>query len=193
MSEILVVEDQVIGVVVDADQVVAVAGGEDSVVVALSEADQIVSVMIDGIEQIEVIESQSPAIEQIVAIESGPQGKPGMDSVDLPITAAVAIGGQRVIATDEQGMAVYADNLTRYKTVIGISTGAAAQGDMVTVKPSGKIDDSSWNWNPGKGLFLGHQGLMAQDAPDTGAIVPLGFVVTPMRIFISIGSRIERE
>ena len=193
MSEILVIEDQVIEVVVDGDQVLAVEGGEDSVLVVLSEPDQNVSVTIDGIEQITVIESIGVAIEQVSAIESGPQGRPGMDSVDLPLVAAVAIGGQRVVATDEQGMAVYADNLTRYKTVIGISTGAAIQGAVVTVKPFGRLEDSSWNWTPGKGLFLDQNGIIVQDAPSAGAIVPLGFVVTPMRIFISIGSRIERE
>jgi len=163
MSEILVAEEQVIGVVVDGDQ------------------------------QIEVIESAVQIIEQAAVIESGPQGRPGMDSVDFMIEASMAIGGQRVIATDEQGMAVYADNLTRYKTVIGISTGAAIQGAVVTVKPFGRLEDSSWNWNPGKGLFLDQNGVVVQDAPSAGAIVPLGFVVTPTRIFISIGSRIERE
>jgi len=40
---------------------------------------------------------------------------------------------------------------------------------------------------------LDQNGVVVQDAPSAGAIVPLGFVVTPTRIFISIGSRIERE
>ena len=77
MSEILVIEDQVLEVVVDGDQVLAVEGGEDSVLVVLSEPDQTVSVSIDGIEQITVIESIGVAIEQVSAIESGPQGIPG--------------------------------------------------------------------------------------------------------------------
>jgi hypothetical protein len=193
MSEILVIEDQVIEVVVDGDQVLTVEGGEDSVVVVFSEPDQIVSVLSDETEQITVIESPGQIVEQVTAIESGPQGRPGIDSVDLPLVAAVAIGGQRVVATDGQGMAVYADNLTQFKTVIGISTGAAIQGALVTVKPFGRLDDASWNWTPGKGLFLDQNGIIVQDAPSVGSIVPLGFVVTPKRIFISIGSRIERE
>ena len=162
MSEILIAEDQVIGVVVDGDQ------------------------------QIEVIESAVQIIEQVAVIESGPQGRPGMDSVDLSIMAAVAIGGQRVIATDEQGMADYADNLTRYKTVIGISTGAAIQGAVVTVKPFGMLEDSSWNWDSVKGLFLGQNGLIVQEAPDTGAILSLGHVAGAEAIFIIIGEYVER-
>jgi hypothetical protein len=193
MSEILVVDEEIIAVVVDEKQVLTVEGREDSAMVVLGGPDQIVSVNFEGTEQIEVIESPGQIIKQIAVIESGPQGRPGMDNVDLPLVAAVAIGGQRVVATDEQGMAVYADNLTRYKTVIGISTGAANQGAVLTVKPFGRFEDSSWNWNPGKGLFLDQNGLIVQDAPSVGAIVPLGFVVTPKRIFISIGSRIERE
>ena len=77
MSEILVIEDQVLEVVVDGDQVLAVEGGEDSVLVVISEPDQNVSVTIDGIEQITIIESDDVAIEQVSAIESGPQGIPG--------------------------------------------------------------------------------------------------------------------
>ena len=89
-------------------------------------------------------------------------------------------------------MAVYADNLSRYKTVIGISTGAATQGAMVTVKPFGRLEDSSWNWNPEKGLFLGINGLIVQDAAETGAIVPLGHVAGADAIFITISEFIER-
>jgi hypothetical protein len=193
MSEIIVAEYQVIEVVVDRDQILTVEGSADVVVAVLSGPEQVIAVLADGTAQMAVIESVCPVIGQIAVIESGPQGRPGMDSVDLLIEAAIPVGGQRVIATDEQGKAVYADNMKRYKTVIGISAGAAVQGAMVTVKPFGRLEDSSWNWDPGKGLFLDQNGIIVQDAPYAGAIVPLGFVVTPTRIFISIGSRIERE
>ncbi len=49
------------------------------------------------------MKARGPAIVQVAVIESGPQGRPGMDSIDLSLVAAAAIGGQRVIATDDQG------------------------------------------------------------------------------------------
>jgi hypothetical protein len=192
MSEILVAEDQVIGVVVDGEQVLTVESRAESVVAVLSGPEQIIAVLANGTERMAVIESECTAIVQVAVTESGPQGRPGTDSIDLPLVAAAAIGGQRVIATDEQGKAVYADNLTRYKTVIGISTRAAVQGAVVTVKPFGRLEDTSWNWNPEKGLFLGINGLIVQDVPDTGVIVPLGHVAGADAIFITISDFIER-
>jgi hypothetical protein len=192
MSEILAAEGQVIGVVVDGDQVLTVESCANAVVAVLSGPEQAIAVLTDGTAQIAVIESEFPAIGQIAVIESGPQGRPGMDSVDLSLVAAAAIGGLRVVATDAQGMAVYADNLTRYKTIIGISIGAAIRGGVVTVKPFGRLEDSSWNWNPEKRLFLGINGLIVQNVPDTGAIVPLGHVAGAEAIFITIGEYIER-
>ncbi len=191
MTNVFVAEDQVVQVVQESDQVVIVVPDPNVVQAFVSPVQQIQRVETGPVQILQVL-TPEPVINQIALIESGPQGKPGMDSADLSITAAVAIGGQRVIATDDQGMAVYADNLSRYKTVIGISTGAAIQGATVTVKPFGRLEDSSWNWNPEKGLFLGINGLIVQDVPETGAIVPLGHVAGADAIFITISEFIER-
>jgi hypothetical protein len=192
MTNVLTAEDQIVEVLGSSEQITVYDVAEPQVVEVESQAELLVIEAGNDNQAVDVV-SPIVAFMQVDVLETGPQGRPGMDSVDLFLVAAIAIGGQRVVATDDQGMAVYADNLKRYKTVIGISTGAAAQGAVVTVKPFGRLEDSSWNWNPGKGLFLDQNGIIVQDAPSAGAIVPLGFVVTPTRIFISIGSRIERE
>lgn len=191
MTNVLTAEDQIVEVVGTSEQITVYDAAEPQVVEVESQAELVVIVAGNDNQAVDVV-SPFVAFMQVDVFETGPQGRPGMDGVDLFLEAAAAIGGQRVVATDEQGKAVYADNLRRYKTVIGISTGAAIQGAMVTVKPFGRLEDSSWNWNPEKGLFLGINGLIVQDVPDTGAIVPLGHVAGSDAIFITISEYIER-
>jgi len=191
MTHVLTAEDQIVEVIGACEQITVYDVTEPQVVEVESQAELVVIVAGNDNQAVDVV-SPIVAFMQVDVLETGPQGRPGMDSVDLSIVAAAAIGGQRVVATDELGMAVYADNLTRYKTVIGISTGVAIQGAVVTVKPFGRLEDSSWNWNPEKGLFLGINGLIVQDVPDTGSIVPLGHVAGADAIFITISEFVER-
>jgi len=191
MTNVLTAEDQIVEVIGAPEQITVYNVAEPQVVEVESQAELVVIVVGNDNQTVDVV-SPIVAFMQVDVLETGPQGRPGMDSVDLSIVAAAAIGGQRVVATDAQGMAVYADNLTRYKTAIGISTGAAVQGAVVNVKPFGRLEDSSWHWNPEKGLFLGINGLIVQDVPDTGAIVPVGHVASAEAIFITIGEYVER-
>jgi len=191
MTNVLTAEDQIVEVVGPPEQITIFDVAEPQVVEVEPQVQLVVIVEGNDNRAVDVV---SPVVEfmQVDVLETGPQGRPGMDSVDLLLEAAIPIGGQRVIATDDQGLAVYADNLTRYKTVVGISTGAAVQGAVVTVKPFGRLEDSSWNWDPVKGLFLGQNGLIVQDVPDTGAIFSLGHVAGAEAIFITIGEYVER-
>jgi hypothetical protein len=191
MTNVLTAEDQIVEVVGSCEQITVYDAAVPQVVEVDSQAELVVIVEGNDNQAVDVV-SPVVAFMQVDVLETGPQGRPGTENIDLLIKAALAIGGQRVIATDEQGMAVYADNLTRYKTVIGISTGAAVQGALVTVKPFGRLEDPSWNWNPAKGLFLGINGLIMQDVTDTGAIVPLGHVAGVDAIFITISEFVER-
>jgi hypothetical protein len=191
MTNVLTAEDQIVEVIGLPEQITVYDVAVPQVVEVESQAELVV--IVEGNDN-QVVDVVSPIVEfmQVDVLETGPQGRPGMDSVDFFLVAAIPIGGQRVVATDDQGKAVYADNLTRYKSVIGISTGAAIQGAVVTVKPFGRLEDPCWNWNPEKGLFLGINGLIVQDVPDTGAIVPLGHVAGAGAIFITINEFVER-
>ena len=125
--------------------------------------------------------------------QPGPPGPPGSGGVgNTYLTAGLNLGGQRVIATDTSGMAQYADNLSLYKTVTGISKTAVSLGELVEVETFGLISDPSWNWDVTKDIFLGQNGLIVQDVPITGAIVNLGHVVSPTSIFLNIDDFIER-
>ena len=125
--------------------------------------------------------------------QPGPTGPPGSGGGgNTYLTAGSNLGGQRVIATDTSGVAQYADNLSLYKTVTGISKTAVSLGELVEVETFGIVSDPSWNWDVTKDIFLGQNGLIVQDVPITGAIVNLGHVVGPTSIFLNIDDFIER-
>ncbi len=124
---------------------------------------------------------------------SGPQGPPGSSKPILTFTAAVAIGGQRIVATDINGNMVYADNLIAYKTIAGITTGAVVAGSLVSVLTFGEITDPSFNFDMSNtNIFLSVNGLFTQVVPTSGAIVKIGHVVKPDTIFLDIEDYIER-
>jgi len=141
----------------------------------------------------EIVTEVATYPEVVETITAGPQGAPGSMSNEVSIVAGEAIGGHRVIALDTAGHGVYADCLTNHVRILGVSRGAAASGDRVNVVAFGEFEEPSWSFDPQKGLFLGASGAIVQDAPDTGAIVPIGIVMNPTRIFVSINYRIERE
>jgi len=137
-----------------------------------------------------VIKTVTPTTLGLVMMAAGPKGAPG-DT--LTLVAAIPIGGHRAVATDQAGLAIYADNLVACRSVIGISTGAASAGAGVIIRTSGKMTEPSWGFATNKGLFLGENGLIVQDVPDAGAVVSLGFVVNPITIYIKISERVERN
>ena len=146
----------------------------------------------------EIRELREPDTIEILMVGTtpGPQGSPGTGGGSggntCVIVAGINLGGQRVIATDTSGMAQYADNLSLYKTVTGISKTAVSLGELVEVETFGIVSDPSWNWDVTKDIFLGQNGLIVQDVPITGAIVNLGHVVSPTSIFLNIDDFIER-
>ena len=144
---------------------------------------------------VKIVEDEAVDVVVITdaGITPGPQGRPGASGGGTAqIVSSIPIGGHRAVAVANNGAAVYADNATRYKTVMGVSTGASEQGAMVDIQTFGKMMEPSWNWDVSKGLFLGSNGLLVQDVPESGAIVSMGFVIDHETIFISIEAFIER-
>lgn len=101
--------------------------------------------------------------------ERGPVG----DSTSSYVAGA-AVSGHSVLTMDSNGEAIYADstNPTHADSLIGVSTGAAAQGDTVYVKNFGLVQHQGWSLTPGEPVFLGTGGQITQTAPTTpGAFV----------------------
>lgn len=124
-----------------------------------------------------------------VAMETvgGAPGPRGQDAatVDLEFIAAEAIGGHRAVAINGAGEAILADPETLAGNLpAGISVGAAAQGDIVIVRPTGMLEEMGWNWNAGP-VWLGPNGGLQQVPPVAGCVILMGSAAGPTRLRIA--------
>jgi hypothetical protein len=116
------------------------------------------------------------------------QGVPGRDgsgsASTITRTAGEAIGGHRAVSVDTGGGALYANpSVADLRVPAGVSNGAAASGQAVTVQTGGVMVEGSWAWVPGP-IYLAAGGLLTQSTPTSGAIVIVGHATGPtsMRI-----------
>lgn len=120
----------------------------------------------------------------------GVQGEPGEGGIGgtINLTAAAIVSGHRVIATDENGEAIYADKGTpsHVGRVLGISMNAATVGASVAVKTFGEFSEPTWAWNAGEPIYLGANGVLTQTPPLAGILLEVAFALTSTSIFVSI-------
>lgn len=102
------------------------------------------------------------------------------------VMASTDIGGHRAITA----AGLYADDAT-LDLVIGISSGAAAQGDLVEYVASGPMDEGGWNWTPGGPIFVGANGVLTQSEP-VGPLKRVGTAVTSTRLAVDLQPTIYR-
>jgi hypothetical protein len=109
----------------------------------------------------------------------------GVPVSTVTLLASGAISGHRVVVADATGVAAYADatNPAHSGRVVGITLGAAADGDPVTVAVGGDIEEPSWTWSAGP-LYLGTAGGLTQSAPTSGFVQVLGVALSPTRIVV---------
>lgn len=103
----------------------------------------------------------------------------------ISMIAATDIGGHRVITSNGDGRAIYADK-DSVAVCVGITTGAAGEGTAATVQISGELSDPSFVWEPGELIFLGSSGIMTQSPPDSGALVVIGQATAANKVLINI-------
>jgi hypothetical protein len=119
----------------------------------------------------------------------GPEGRPGSGSVvTVQKTAAVAVGGHRAVILNADDQVDYADNtvLSHRDVLFGLTTGAAAAGDLATIQTTGELTEPSWNWTPQQPIFLGVNGLLTQTAPSSPALFRriVAFAVDATRVVL---------
>lgn len=125
-----------------------------------------------GIERREIVSIEQRQMgASIIAI--GMPGPPGADGTGTSETyvAGEALGGQRVVVTNTDGEAIYADNRTaaHANAANRITIGAVAAGDDVEVRISGRMTEPSWSWTPGDIIYLGQNGLLTATPPASPA------------------------
>ena len=113
----------------------------------------------------------------------------GPDNTSTQKITNVALGGHRVVRQTATGPD-YADCgvLNHQDNILGLTTGAAAAGALVTIQRSGEVIEPTWNWATGL-IFLGHNGLLTQTplpSPEAAFLQPVGFSMTPQSIFVAL-------
>lgn len=133
--------------------------------------------------------SISVTLDTVEIIEVAAQGAAGVagQGGTVSLAASAALSGHRVIAYTSTGEAKHADNLTAADAwaIVGISAGAAALGDPVTVQTAGVMTEPSWTWSPLGLLYCGAAGVLTQTPPIAPAFVRVvGFATSPTSIYV---------
>lgn len=86
------------------------------------------------------------------------------------VAAEVFPDAFRAAAVNDDGEIVIANytNLDHVDRVVGIALTAAGIGNNVIVQNLGRITNSSWNWDVGKGIFFDENGILTQGVPIYG-------------------------
>lgn len=142
------------------------------VVIALEEAVQIVPAQ-DG-----NVVVTAPGI--VATVVEG-----GIDT-RVTVTAGEVLGGHKAIKLGAGGKAFYAsaDVADDALKVIGISITAADIDATVTVKISGKITESTWDWDTTKPVFLGVDGRLTQTEPTSGVSLVMGWPLSATELWL---------
>lgn len=159
--------------------------------------------MLTAEQQVTVV-VESPRVQHIVADRSvggvvaagqqgpagatGPAGPPG--AAALTVTAGAALSGHRIVYLDAAGKAQYASNQIASHALIalGLTLGAAALDEAVSVQRSGEVTEPSWSWTLEQPVYLGDTGLLTQTAPTSPALFQriVGFPTAATKLFLAL-------
>jgi hypothetical protein len=91
------------------------------------------------------------------------------------------------------GKLYHADStdLTTAGLAVGISTGAASQGESVNYQYRGIMTNEGWNLTEKQPVYFGSNGIITQTVP-TGYIQRIGTAITSTKILIQIDTYIVR-
>lgn len=138
--------------------------------------------------------------EDVLVVAMGEQGPPGIPGAPGPAggSAFQRQPGETLSALravyELDGQVFYLDyrDAAHIDLLLGITLSAAEVGTPINVQRSGPIDDSGWNWTPGR-VWLGAAGALTQTPPADGYDVLLGTAVSATRIILNLTDPIELE
>lgn len=141
---------------------------------------------------------EAPA--DVLVVTMGDQGPPGIPGAPGPeVGAAVQRQAGETLSAlravyELDGQVLYLDyrDAAHIDLLLGITLTAADADAPVNVQHSGPIDDSGWNWTPGR-IWLGIDGALTQTPPADGHDVLLGAAVSATRITLNITDPIDLE
>lgn len=103
--------------------------------------------------------------------------------LDLHIITKQPTGGHRILTNT----GLYADNtqLNSCYCIAGITLHSAVADEVVLVRPKGQIIEPTWLWDIEKKVYLGANGLLTQNIPNT-VIVEIGIPLSTTELYIDI-------
>lgn len=129
----------------------------------------------------------------LYASEQGPagiQGQPGPAAgTSFTRPAAANVSGGKAVTLNAAGECLHANgaNALMANSVVGISlNGGAAGADITIITIGGEIEETVWNWQANKPVFLGTDGALTQTAPTSGYLLVVGVAVGPTRMVVKI-------
>lgn len=119
---------------------------------------------------------------------AGPQGIPGNAVSDFPLVAETALSGQRVVSLQANGKINYTNPAVEDSVtgIVGVTTGAIADGAVGSVRAFGFLEEATWNWTAGDRVFVGASGILTQTPVISGFLLEIGRAMQPTKIFIDI-------
>lgn len=136
---------------------------------------------------------REPEISLVKVVIPGAQGIPGQSVPTTVFTAGEALGAHKVVAIgDAAGRVCLADHTdgATIHSVVGMSTRSAIEDGDVDVMTYGQVSDAGFALDATKGIWLGTEGVIVQDPPMTGYLLPLGYVIDSHTIFIRPGAAV---
>lgn len=115
----------------------------------------------------------------------GPKGDPG-DIAEYPsFEAGEALSAKRVVQVINE-KAYYCDGNTAAHAGkgIGLTTGASAQGDTVTIQTSTMLTEATWTLSEGP-VYVGANGALTQSVTGLAFVQQIGIAVSPTQININ--------
>lgn len=112
---------------------------------------------------------------------------PDAAGTNITKVAQGALGGHRVVYSSSVTQVAYANQSDYLQSIkiVGITTGAAADGSAVVIQPSGVMVEPGWNWSAGD-IWLGSNGQLTQVQPTSGCLVRVGVALAPTAMQINI-------
>lgn len=134
------------------------------------------------------IEATHPIITVTGIAGQGPEGIPGPSgATTLLCVAGVNLSGGRIVTYNDAAKVVYASSDgSSALTVLGITLGAAAEDDNVSIQTYGQVTEPSWSWIPLEPVYLSTNGTITQSAPASGYCVRLGWAVDAHTLMLAI-------
>ncbi len=142
--------------------------------------------------EFDVLVAVQEVVDVVLAAQQGPAGPAGPAgiSTDIVRTAAITLGGHRIVSANAAGQLVYADNsdMGTMRSVIGMTLGAALAGEDATVRWAGEVEEPSWSWTANQAVYLGKNGLLTQNVPtiaDSVFLQVVGYPITATRLLLT--------